>query len=92
MVIEVKGGIIGYGKQPDGGTGYYRLVTERTKEAMDNPFLQVDGNADAIKKYLFEKKLKNVFVGSMVCFPECKFDMSGIGEDDLWHRGHDVLS
>jgi hypothetical protein len=90
MVIEVKGGIIGYGKQPDGGTGYYRLVTERTKEAMDNPFLQVDGNADAIKKYLFEKKLKNVFVGSMVCFPECKFDMSGIGEDDLWHRGHDL--
>lgn len=88
MVIEVKGGIIGYGRQPQGGTGYFRLVTERTKEAIDNPFLQVDGNADAIKKYLFEKNLKNVFVGSMVCFPECEFDMKGIGEDDLWHRGH----
>jgi KaiC/GvpD/RAD55 family RecA-like ATPase len=90
MVIEVKGGIIGYGKQPGEGTGYYRLVTERIKEAMDNPFLQVDRNSDAVKKYIFDKGLKDIFVGSMVCFPECEFDMSGIGEDDLWHRGHDL--
>jgi hypothetical protein len=90
MVIEVKGGIIGYGKQPDGGTGFYRLVKERTKETVDNPFLQVDGNSGAVKDYLSEKGLKNVFVGSMVCFPECEFDMRGIGEDDLWHRGHEL--
>lgn len=89
MIIEVKGGIIGYGKQPEGGTGYYRLITERSKETIVNPFLQVDGNADAVKKYLFAKGLKNIFVGSMVCFPECEFTMKGIGEDDLWHRGID---
>ena len=88
MIIEVKGGIIGYGEQPDGGTGFYRLVTQRTREAVANPFLQADGNADAVKKYLFEKGLKNIFVGSMACFPECEFNMQGIGEDDLWHRGH----
>ena len=50
MVIEVKGGIIGYGNQPEGGTGYYRLVGDRMKESLDNPFIQVDGNADAIQK------------------------------------------
>ena len=88
--MRLKGGIIGYGKQPEGGTGYYRLVRERTRETIDNPFLQVDGNADAVKKYLFEKGLKSVFVGSMVCFPECVFEMKGIGEDDLWHRGHEL--
>ena len=87
MIIEVKGGIIGYGNQPDGGTGFYRLVPNRTRETVANPFFQVDGNADAVKKYLLEKGLKNIFVGSMVCFPECEFNMNGIGEDDLWHRG-----
>ena len=90
MIIEVKGGIIGYGKLPEGGTGYYRLVKERSREEIANPFTQVDGNADAVKKYLFEKGMKNIFVGSMVCFPECEFDMEGIGEDDLWHRKHDL--
>jgi hypothetical protein len=80
MVIEVKGGIIGYGKQPDGETGYYRLLRERTREIIDNPLLQVDGNSGAVKEYLSEKGLKYVFVGSMVCFPECVFEMEGIGE------------
>lgn len=90
IIIEVKGGIIGYGKQPDGGIGFYRLVKERTKEPIDNPFLQADGNAGAVKEYLAGKGLGNVFVGSMVCFPECEFFMKGIGEDDLWHRKHEM--
>ena len=90
LVIEVKGGIIGYGSQPDGGTGYYRLVSDRKKEAFDDPFSQVDGNADAIQKYLFEKNLKNIFVGRMVCFPECGFGRSSVSKDDLWHRDHEL--
>ena len=90
MIIEVKGGIIGYGNQPDGGTGYYRLVSDRKKEAFDDPFSQVDGNADAIQKYLFEKNLKNIFVGRMVCFPECGFGRSSVSKDDLWHRDHEL--
>ncbi len=88
MIIEVKGGVIGYGSQPGGGTGYYRLKSERTREALDNPFLQVDGNSAAVKKYLNDKGLRNIFVGSMVCFPECVFTMRGLGEDDLWHRDY----
>jgi len=90
MVIEVKGGIIGYGSQPDGGTGYYRLVSDRKKEALDDPFSQVDGNADAIQKYLMDKNLKNIFVGRMVCFPECGFSRSSVSKDDLWHRDHEL--
>lgn len=90
MVIEVKGGIIGYGSQPDGGTGYFRLVSHRKKEAFDDPFSQVDGNADAIQKYLMEKNLKNIFVGRMVCFPECGFGRSSVSKDDLWHRDHEL--
>ena len=90
MVIEVKGGIIGYGSQPDGGTGYYRLVSDRKKEALDDPFSQVDGNADAIQKYLMDKNLKNIFVGRMVCFPECGFGRSSVSKDDLWHRDHEL--
>jgi len=90
MVIEVKGGIIGYGKQPAGGIGYYRLVGDRKKESLDNPFIQVDGNADAIQKYLLGKNLRNIFVGRMVCFPECGFKRSSVSEDDLWHRDHEL--
>ena len=90
MIIEVKGGIIGYGKHPDRGTGFYRLVKERTKEAIENPFLQADGNAGAVKEYLSCKGLGNVFVGSMVSFPECEFFMKGIGEGELWHRKHEL--
>ncbi len=90
MVIEVKGGIIGYGKQPEGGTGYYRFVGDRKKVSLDNPFIQVDGNADAIQKYLLEKNLRNIFVGKMVCFPECSFNRSSIGQEDLWHRDHEL--
>jgi len=88
-VIEVKGGIIGYGSQPDGGIGYYRLLGDRKKESFDDPFIQVDGNADAIQKYLKEKGLRNIFVGKMVCFPECGFKRSSLNEDDLWHREHE---
>jgi hypothetical protein len=90
MIIEVKGGMIGHGTQPEGGTGYYRLVTSRTRESVNNPFIQAYGNADAVRKYLLEKGLKNIFVGSMACFPECEFEITGIGEGDLWHRGHKV--
>ncbi|MDX9948730.1 MAG: NERD domain-containing protein, partial [Bacteroidales bacterium] len=87
MVIEVKGGEIGYGARTDGTTGYYKLSGSRTKEAMDDPFIQADGNADAVQKYLMEKGLRNIFVGKMVCFPDCNFGRSGISIDFLWHRG-----
>jgi len=90
MVIEVKGGIIGCGKQTEGGIGYYRLVGDRKKESLDDPFIQVDGNADAIQKYLLGKNLRNIFVGRMVCFPECGFKRSSVSEDDLWHRDHEL--
>lgn len=90
MIVEVKGGIIGYGKQPEGGTGYYRMLTDRKKESLDDPFIQVDGNTDAIQKYLLEKNLRNIFVGKLVCFPECGFTRSSIGQDDLWHREHEL--
>lgn len=87
MVIEVKGGEIGYGERPDGTTGYYRLIGPRTREAMDNPFIQADGNAGAVQEYLMDKNLKNVFVGRMVCFPDSNYGRKGIGVDFLWHRG-----
>jgi hypothetical protein len=45
---------------------------------------------NAIQKYLVEKDLKNIFFGKMVCFPECGFNMKGIGEDNLWHRDHEL--
>jgi DNA polymerase III delta prime subunit len=87
MVIEVKGGEIGYGERTDGTTGYFKLAGGRTKEAMADPFIQADGNADAIQKYLMEKGLRNIFVGKMVCFPDCDFVRKGISIDYLWHRG-----
>jgi energy-coupling factor transporter ATP-binding protein EcfA2 len=88
MVIEVKGGIMAYGMRADGDTGFYRIVGDNEKEYVKDPFIQVDGNADAITKYIKEKEIKNVFIGSMVCFPECEFGGEGISEGDLWHRGH----
>jgi len=87
MVIEVKGGEIGYGTRPDGTAGYYKLAGSRTRETMDDPFIQADGNAGAVQKYLMEKSLRNIFVGKMVCFPDCTFGRKGISIDFLWHRG-----
>ncbi|MGE5406705.1 MAG: NERD domain-containing protein, partial [Methanosarcina sp.] len=89
MIIEVKGGIIGYGTRSDGSTGFYR-TTGRTREPFDNPFTQVDENTDAIQRYLADKGHRNIFVGKMVCFPECSFSVRGIGGDDLWHRDHEM--
>jgi hypothetical protein len=88
MVIEVKGGIIGYGKSDDKDHGYYRFTKGNSKESIKNPFTQADGNADAIMKYLREKNFSDVFVGSMACFPECVFDKDVFGSGFLWHRGH----
>ena len=87
MVIEVKGGIIGYGKTDNGDHGYYRCGRGRTKEPIREPFTQAEGNADAIRKYLAEKGVRGVFVGSMACFPECVYDDTAIGTACLWHRG-----
>jgi hypothetical protein len=88
MIIEVKGGIIGYGQREDSSTGYFREIPDKPVESLNNPFFQVDENAAAIQNYLFAKGLRNIFVGRMVCFPECGFTAKGIGEDDLWHRDH----
>jgi hypothetical protein len=90
MVIEVKGGVIGLGKSDMGDNGYYRYTSETKKEGIKDPFIQVDGNADAVKKYLKDKKFQDVFVGSMACFPECVFTDEVIGKGSLWHRGHDL--
>lgn len=87
MVMEVKGGEIGFGERQDGTTGYYRQTGPRTREAMDDPFIQADCNAGAVQEYLMEKNLRNVFVGRMVCFPDSSFGRKGIGVDFLWHRG-----
>jgi len=89
MTIEVKGGVIGLGKSDEGDHGYYRYTSKTKKESIKDPFIQVDGNADAIKKYLKEKMFQDVFVGSMVCFPECIFTEEVIGKGSLWHRGHE---
>ena len=86
MVIEVKGGEIGFGQRSDETTGYYRMTGPRSREAMDDPFSQVDGNAGAVRKYLWKKGLKNIFVGKMVCFPDCAFGRKGMSIDFLWHR------
>ena len=88
MVMEVKGGVMGFGERSDVDTGYYRVLGDGEKQDVNDPFLQVDGNAAAIKKYLIQKDLRNIFVGSMVCFPECEFYRDGISVDELWHRGH----
>lgn len=90
MIMEVKGGIIGYGQREDGSTGYYREIPDKPLELLNNPFFQVDENAAAVQKYLFAKGFRNIFVGRMVCFPECGFAVKGIGEDDLWHRDHEL--
>jgi hypothetical protein len=90
MVIEVKGGVMGYGRRQDGSTGYYRQIRGSIREAVDNPFLQVDANADSIQRYLASKGHQNVFVGKMVCFPECSFRLQGIGEEELWHSDHEL--
>jgi len=87
MVIEVKGGEIGYGTRPDETTGFYRMIGARTREAMDNPFFQADDNAGALQDYLMEKNLRNIFVGKMVCFPDSNYGKKGIGIDFLWDRG-----
>ncbi|HNY14823.1 MAG TPA: NERD domain-containing protein [Bacteroidales bacterium] len=87
MVMEVKGGEIGYGERPDGTTGFYRLAGGRAREAMDNPFIQADENAGALQDYLMEKNLRNIFVGKMVCFPDSNYGKKGIGIDFLWDRG-----
>jgi hypothetical protein len=88
MVIEVKGGIIGYGKGDNGSHGYYRGGKGSTKESIKEPFTQAEGNADAIRRYLNEKGMKGFFVGSMACFSECEFTHKAAGTAWLWHRGH----
>ncbi len=89
MVIEVKGGIMGYGPTDHNDYGFYRLTGDDQREMVKNPFNQVDENAHAIQSFLREKGLINIFVGSVVCFPECVFDCEGVEFKYLWHRGYD---
>jgi hypothetical protein len=87
LVVEVKGGIIGYGEISEGNQGYYRQINPDTREPLRNPFIQSDGYKDAIIEFLKKKGIDHVFVGSLVCFPECQFDAKGIGTGSLWHTG-----
>jgi len=89
MVVEVKGGIMGYGSTDHNDFGFYRLTGDDQREMVKNPFNQVDENAHAIQSFLREKGLINIFVGSIVCFPECVFDCEGVEFKYLWHRGCD---
>ncbi|MEI6883811.1 MAG: NERD domain-containing protein [Bacteroidota bacterium] len=89
MVVEVKGGIMGYGSTDHNDYGFYRLAGDDQREMVRNPFNQADENAHAIQSFLREKGLINIFVGSVVCFPECVFDCEGVEFKYLWHRGCD---
>jgi len=87
MVLEVKGGEIGYEISSNKEYGYYRLNQSNQKEFLKkDPFIQVDGNADAVRKHLIEKQWPHLFVGRLVCFPESSF--SNCTNDDLWYLGH----
>jgi hypothetical protein len=87
IVIEVKGGLIGFGKTDDKNRGYFRKIESDKKEIIKDPFMQANANSDAIKCFLKEKGIADVFVGHMVCFPECIFAEEGISIQYLWHRG-----
>jgi len=89
MVVEVKGGIMGYGSADHNNHGFYRLTGNDHREPVKNPFNQADENAHAIQSFLREKGLINIFVGSVVCFSECVFDYEAVEFRYLWHRGHD---
>jgi len=87
IVVEVKGGIIGYGSSDNHDHCFYRLTGDDHREPVKNPFTQADENAHAIQSFLREKGQLNIFVGSVVCFPECVFDCDGVEYKYLWHRG-----
>jgi len=89
MIVEVKGGIIGYGAMEEGDHGFYRLQGDDHREPVKSPFNQADENAHAIQNFLWDTGLNNIFVGSFVCFPECVFSYDGVEFEDLWHRGLD---
>jgi hypothetical protein len=89
MVAEVKGGIMGYGSADHKDHGFYRLTGDDRRDPVKNPFVQADENAHAIQSFLREKGQLNIFVGSVVCFPECVFDCDGMEYKYLWHRGCD---
>ena len=86
MVVEVKGGIMGYGSADHKDHGFYRLTGDDHREPVKNPFTQADENAHAIQSFLREKGQLSIFVGSVVCFPECVFDCDGVEFKYLWHR------
>jgi len=89
MIVEVKGGIIGYGAMGEGDHGFYRIMGDDQREPVKNPFNQADENAHAIQNFLWDSGLNNIFVGSFVCLPECVFSYDGVEFEDLWHRGLD---
>ncbi len=90
LVVEVKGGIIGYGERLDGSQGFYRQINPDSLEAVRNPFIQADSYKEAIMEFFAAKGIEDVFVGTLVCFPECRFEGTGIGTGSLWHRGSEV--
>lgn len=88
LILEIKGEIIGYGSSDKGDNDFYRAGENDQKESIKNPFTQADANAAAIKDYLVQKGIMDIFVGSAVCFPECVFDHESIQFNNLWHRGY----
>ena len=87
MVIEVKGGLIGFGRSEQGDHGFYRFVKSNMKEHIRNPFLQNDSNKDGVRRFLNEKGIVDIFVGTLVCFPECSFEGDNLGFEALWQPG-----
>ncbi len=49
MVVEVKGGIMGYGSADHKDHGFYRLTGDDHRDPVKNPFVQADENAHAIQ-------------------------------------------
>jgi archaeosine-15-forming tRNA-guanine transglycosylase len=90
MVVEVKGGIIGYGKSETCNHGFFRLMADDHEESVKNPFTQAYENASAIQNFIRDKGFINIFVGSLACFSECVFDYDGLEYKYLWHRGQNI--
>ncbi|MEW6403219.1 MAG: NERD domain-containing protein [Chloroflexota bacterium] len=80
LLIEVKGGIIGYDEQE----GWYSVRKDRTRVLIKNPFLQVKDN-----KYALIRKIESLpnwqgaipTIGHAVAFPDGTLDLPNMGPE-----------
>lgn len=88
LILEVKGGIMGFGDVGNMRKVFYRQISETDREPESDPWDQVDANAGSLQSFLQKKDLHFVFIGKAVCFSECIFESNGPSFDFYWHRGH----